>query len=180
MSYVSANLACQPTPGNRRSRFLSLLTRRGCTFRSALYAMRTILCLVLLSSFTGCSPKTSFGIPDGYAHHSGDFTPFLSAAIVKNGGKAAGTIPRFDAEWWSKSDTNGFQIIMATNYQTGVEACMRQLYGEPVVSTGFPRLLYRSTNVGVTISAQTQLDPIHIIVTRAGVIHDERLPIGDK
>lgn len=69
---------------------------------------------------------------------------------------------------------------MATNNQTGVETCMRQLYGDPVVSAGYPHWLYRSTNVGVTIMAQTQLNPIHIIVTRAGAIHDERLPIGDK
>jgi hypothetical protein len=142
--------------------------------------MRTILCLILLGTFTGCSPKTSFSVPDGYAHDSGDFATFLSAAVVKNGGKAAATTPRFDAEWWSKSDTNGFQILMATNCQGGVETCMRQLYGEPVVSAGYPQWLYRSTNVGVTISAQTQLNPIHIIVTKAGVLHDEQLPIGDK
>jgi hypothetical protein len=139
--------------------------------------MRKIQCLVLLSILVGCSPKAQF-VPEEYTYHSGDVAQFFAAAVEKNGGKPPGTMARFDAEWWSKADTNGFQILMATNYQTGVEACLRQLYGEPIVSTGYPHWLYRSTDLGVTISALTHLNPIHIIVTKAGVIHDERLPIG--
>jgi len=175
-----ANELWQPTPGGYCVCFQSPLARRGCTSRWALHTMRIILSLLLLSAFTGCSSRTLLNIPSGYAHNSGNFAPFITAAIVKTGGKAAGILPRFDAEWWSKSDTNGFQILMPTNYQVGVEICFRQLYGEPVMSDGYPHLLYRSTNVGVTISAQTKLDPIHIIVTKAGIIHDERLPIGGK
>lgn len=145
--------------------------------------MRTLLFLILLSILTGCSSKSSLSVPEGYAHHSGDFAPFFSDAIVKYGGRATTNLSsasRFVSEWWSKSDTNGFQILMPTNYQSGVEMCMRQLFGEPIVSAGYPHLLYRAKDVGVTISGQTQLDPIHIIVTRAGVLYDERLPIGDK
>src|SRR6185369_4868598 len=134
--------------------------------------MRTLLCFILLSILSGCSSKSSLFVPEGYAHHSGDFAPFISDATVKYGGRPTTTLSlasHFDSEWWSKSDTNGFQILMPTNYQSGVEMCMRQLFGEPIVSAGYPHLLYRSKDVGVTISALTQLDPIHIIVTRAGV-----------
>ena len=145
--------------------------------------MRTLFYLIALSIFSGCSPKSSLSVPEGYAHHSGNFAPFISDSIVKYGGRATTNLSlasRFDLEWWSKSDTNGFQILMPTNYQSRVEMCMRQLFGEPIVSAGYPHLLYRAKDVGVTITAQTQLDPIHIIVTRAGVLYDERLPIGDK
>ena len=145
--------------------------------------MRTLLCFILLSIVSGCSSRDSRSVPAGYAHHSGDFAPFLSDTVAKYGGRVVASppaVPRFDSEWWAKSDTNGFQILMPTNYQSGVEACMRRLFGEPVMSAGYPHLLYRSKDVGVTISAQTQLDPIHIIVTRAGVLHDERLPLGKQ
>ena len=142
--------------------------------------MSTIRYLILLIVLVGCSPKAKFTVPDGYTHDSGDLADFLSAAVQRNGGKAPAITARFDAEWWSKADTNGFQILLGTNYQTGVETCLRQLYGNPVISSGYPHWLYRSTNVGVTISALTQDNPIHIIATKAGVIHDDRLPIGDK
>jgi len=98
---------------------------------------------------------------------------------MKFGGRTnGGTTTRFDVEWWFKIDTNGFQILMATNHRAGVESSLREVFGAPIVSTGYPHLLYRSGNVGVTVAAQTHLDPMQIIVTKAGVIQDQRLPIG--
>jgi hypothetical protein len=90
------------------------------------------------------------------------------------------TVQKFNCEWWSKSDADGFQILVPADFREGVEECLRQLYGEPLVSAGYPHWVYRSADAGVTIIAETQLDPIHIIITRLGVIHDERLPIGKE
>jgi hypothetical protein len=43
------NQPCQPTPGERLSRFLSLLARRGCTLRwAAAHLMKRILIAVLI------------------------------------------------------------------------------------------------------------------------------------
>ena len=150
---------------------------------SAIPSMRALLCLISLGLLLGCSAVRPRTVPPGYTLHTGDFGSFLSGEVVKYGGRpSAGTVSvqRFDCRWWSKSDRNGFQILVPADCRESVEACMRQLYGEPLVSAGYPHWLYRSKNAGVTISAQTQLDPIHIIVTREGIIHDERLPIGKE
>lgn len=142
--------------------------------------MRTFLHLLLLGLLCSCSRHGLPSIPDEYTKHSGDFTPFLSDAVVKFGGRTnAGTVTRLDSEWWFKSDANGFQVLMPTNHRAGVESSLREIFGEPIVSPGYPHLLFRSTNVGVTVAAQTQLNPMHIIITRAGVIHDQRLPVGN-
>ena len=141
--------------------------------------MRIFLHLFLLAIVCGCSRNGPSPAPPGYTKHSGDFTPFFSETLMKFGGRTnGGTTTRFDAEWWFKSDTIGFQILMATNHRAGVESSLRETFGEPIVSAGYPHLLYRSGNVGVTVAAQTQLDPMHIIITRAGVLQDQRLPIG--
>src|SRR5260221_12616961 len=144
--------------------------------------MRVLFCLMSLGLLLGCSSVASRSSPYGYTDHNGDFGSFLSAEVIRYGGRepvGGPTAQPFDCKWSSKSDADGFQILVPADYRAGVEACLRQLYGEPRVSAaGYPHWLYRSASAGVTISAQTQLNPIHIVVTRAGVIHDERLPLG--
>lgn len=111
---------------------------------------------------------------------SGDLIGFFVRELEKCGGtqKVQSTLPMLRADWKWAADTNGFQILLSRDRQAELIQCFTQAFGAPVMSDGYPRLLYRSQDIGATILAQTHLDPMHIICIRAGVLHDERLPIG--
>lgn len=115
-----------------------------------------------------------------YRNKSGDLMQFFAQQFERYGGtqRVARTLPSLRAEWSYAEDTNGFQILLSRDKETEFVRCLTQTYGSPVLSDGYPHLLYRSGAVGATITANTREDPMHIIVLRAGALHDERLPMG--
>ena len=102
--------------------------------------------------------------------YSGDFAPFLVQRVTEFGGriKPAQTIPKVDASWTYEHDGMGFQIQIQGNRFTEIDSLMKQLFGQPQVSTdqnlnGQPSRIYSARDIGVAIHCLGQTNGVYIV-----------------
>jgi len=104
----------------------------------------TVSLLILCS---GCS--------DSGRSTTGDFGAFIAKRVVDLGGHSpTNSLPRFDATWTLRSDTNGFEAVLPeTEFET-LAQFLRAVYGEPrfiTTNTVGKSGLYRAMEIGVAI-----------------------------
>src|SRR5437762_3423404 len=90
-----------------------------------------------------------------YRKNSGDLMQFFAHEFERYGGtrRVGRSLPFLHAEWSYAEDTNGFQILLSRDREAEFVQCLTQTYGRPILSDGYPHLLYRSGVVGATITA---------------------------
>ena len=104
---------------------------------------------------------------------SGDFGAFLVTEVTRYGGHAQGnqSLPRLDASWAVKSDSNGFTATVTGTTFPKLDAFMNQAFGKPKVSVeqntdGQPQRVYGATDIGVAIQCVGHGNQIEIICLR--------------
>ncbi len=136
----------------------SLSLGRQPTMRASVFT----LLLVGILAAVGCS-------------HSGDFGGFFVAEVTRYGGHTItnATLPRLDARWTVKADSNGFTVQVRGVPFATVDSFMHQAFGPPKVSAdanldGQPQRVWAAVDVGVAVQCIGRPDGVEIVCLKAG------------
>src|ERR1041384_7293251 len=111
----------------------------------------------------------------GGCSHSGAFGAFLVTEVTRYGGHAVpnAALPKLDARWTVKSDSNGFTAQASDVPFTAVDSFMRDAFGPPKVSAdtnlnGQPHRVWAAVDIGVAIQCIGRPGGVEIICLKGG------------
>ncbi|MHB8523826.1 MAG: hypothetical protein ACYDH9_24145 [Limisphaerales bacterium] len=106
---------------------------------------------------------------------SGDFGTFLITEVTRYGGHTITNValPKFDARWTVKDDSNGFTAQVRGVPSATVDSFMHEAFGPPKVSAdtnldGQPQRVWAAVDVGVAIQCIGRPGGVEIICLKGG------------
>jgi len=106
---------------------------------------------------------------------SGDFGTFLVTEVTRYGGHTItnATLPKLDARWTVKADSNGFTAKVSGVPVATVDNFMREAFGPAKISTdtnldGQPQRVWAAVDVGVAIQCIGRPSGVEIICLKGG------------